>query len=327
VLAALPSVDERLKLAERTLVALVSDAELPPKIGVHPRPAASFGHAMPALLRGGAVDGEDDLLGMKWVVGFPTNAELAASGGPNLPAISATLIVNDARTGMPQAILDAGPITAHRTAAVSGVAIARWAGARADRPAHVAMIGAGVQARSHLLVLGHLLRGASLVLCDRDRERAETLAGEVRAGAFSATPFSAVRVASDPGEAVRDADLVITLVSFGPVRGILDAAALRPDVTIVAIDYDMCVPPVVADRAALFLTDDRGQFLATRTGATFMGYRDPDAMLGEAIAADVPRPDGLVLVTHLGVGLADVVFGDAIVKAAIARGLGISLGG
>ena len=48
-LAAMPDLDERLALAERTLTALVADAELPPKIGVHPRPAGSFAHAMPAL--------------------------------------------------------------------------------------------------------------------------------------------------------------------------------------------------------------------------------------------------------------------------------------
>ena len=39
VVAAMPDLDERLRLAERTLTALVADAELPPKIGVHPRPA------------------------------------------------------------------------------------------------------------------------------------------------------------------------------------------------------------------------------------------------------------------------------------------------
>ena len=52
VLAAMPDLDERLDLAERTMIALVADAELPPKIGVHPRPADSFVHAMPAFLRG-----------------------------------------------------------------------------------------------------------------------------------------------------------------------------------------------------------------------------------------------------------------------------------
>ena len=48
----MPPLDERLRLAEQTMVALVADAELPPKIAVHPRPEGSFGHAMPAHLRG-----------------------------------------------------------------------------------------------------------------------------------------------------------------------------------------------------------------------------------------------------------------------------------
>ena len=57
VLAAMPDIDERLALAERTMTALVADAELPPKIGVHPRPDGSFAHAMPAHLRGTEADG------------------------------------------------------------------------------------------------------------------------------------------------------------------------------------------------------------------------------------------------------------------------------
>ena len=45
------------------MTALVAEAELPPKIGVHPRSTSSFGHAMPAFLRGADPDGVEDLLG------------------------------------------------------------------------------------------------------------------------------------------------------------------------------------------------------------------------------------------------------------------------
>src|SRR5712664_2739987 len=100
VLAAMPDLDERLRLAERTLTALVADAELPPKIGVHPRPDGSFVHAMPAHLRGPDPAGADDRLGMKWVAGFATNRAIG------LPAIHAVVILNDAETGVPTAILD-----------------------------------------------------------------------------------------------------------------------------------------------------------------------------------------------------------------------------
>src|SRR5262245_22580239 len=101
VLAAMPPVDERLALAERTMTALVADAELPPKIGVHPRADGSFAHAMPASLRPVGSDGdEDDLLGIKWVAGFPANR------GRGLPAIHAIVVLSDPATGEPRAVLD-----------------------------------------------------------------------------------------------------------------------------------------------------------------------------------------------------------------------------
>ncbi len=75
---------------------------------------------MPALLRGSNGDGSDDLLGIKWVTNFPTNREMG------LPAIHATVLLTDALTGEPRAVLDGAPITAERTAAVSGVALREW---------------------------------------------------------------------------------------------------------------------------------------------------------------------------------------------------------
>ena len=105
----------------------------------------------------------------------------------------------------------------------------------------------------------------------------------------------------------------------------MPAAAFGPNATVVAVDYDMCIPAALAENASLFLTDDRGQFLANRTGNVFAGYPDPGLMIGEAIERGIERPEGRVLVTHLGVGLADVVFGDAILRAAEARGIGTVL--
>lgn len=314
VLAAMPRIEERLDLAARTMTALVGDAQLPPKIGVDPAPANSFAHAMPAWTRGEAGDGSDDLLGVKWVVGFPQNV---AHG---LPVISATTVLSDALTGLPRAIMDAGVITAVRTAAISGTAISRW-GPRTAGP--VALIGAGVQARSHLPIVAHLLPGADVMLCDRDAERVAMLAEEVRSGQHG--DLGHVRTSTHPGAAVAGAVLVLTLVSFGPERQTIPEASFADDATIVAVDYDMCVPAALATGAALFLTDDRDQFLANRTATEFVGYPEAPTMIGEAMAADLPRPAGRVLVSHLGVGLADVVFADAILRAAEAGGIGTIL--
>jgi ornithine cyclodeaminase/alanine dehydrogenase-like protein (mu-crystallin family) len=326
VLAAMPPVAERLDLAERTMIALVADAELPPKIGVHPRPAGSFAHAMPAALRPAraAAGTGSDLLGIKWVAGFPENRSRG------LPAIHAVVVLSDPATGEPRAILDGGPITALRTAAVSGVAMARFgpiaaatAGA-ADHPSAVAIVGAGVQGRSHLEVVGHVLPGAAVTIVDRHPERAAALAETAR----QTTGIASAQATSDAAGATRPADVVITAASFtDPTRRqVMDGSWLGPDALVVPVDYATMCAASVAREAALFLVDDRGQFLANRDVGQFDAYPDPGATLGEAILRGMPRPpSGRVVVTHLGVGLADVIFADAIVNRAEAAGIGTML--
>ena len=316
VLAAMPAIDERLGLAERTLTALVADAELPAKIGLHPRPAGSFAHAMPAFLRGADPDGRDDAVGMKWVAGFSTNNALG------IPAINAVIVLNDAATGLPVGILDGGPITALRTAAVSGVAIRRYAPTVPDRAVRAALIGAGTQGHSHLAVLGRVLPGVALTLFDRHADRAAALADAAEA----TDGIGAVRVAPGSREAVEGADVVVTAASFGPVRQVMTNDWLTPDALVVPVDYATYCAAEVARDAALFLVDDRGQFLANRDAGAFDDYPEPTATLGEAILDGTRRPGhGRVVATHLGVGLADVIFGSAILRRAEELGIGTLL--
>lgn len=322
VVAAMPPLEEQLVLAERTLVALATPgaSELPPKIAIHPRPEGSFVHAMPAHLR--AAEGALDLVGMKWVAGFSTNNALG------LPAISAVVVLNDPETGQPTAILDAGPITAQRTAAISGVAI-RHFGARAPvgtggrAAVNVALIGAGVQGHAHVPVVGRVLPGATLHLFDRHPERAAALAGEARRtdGVGDAVVHETAR------SAVRLADVVISAASFTtPSKSqVMTNDWLRPDATIVPVDYATMAAAEVARAAALFVVDDREQFLANRGAGKFDGYPDPSATIGEAILAGTARPEGRVVVTHLGVGLADLIFADSIVRTAMQAGRGTTL--
>lgn len=318
VVAAMPPLAERLVLAERTMTSLVADAELPPKIGVHPRPAGSFAHAMPAHLRGTDPTGGEDLLGVKWIAGFPGNRERG------LPAIHGLVLLTDPATGQPAAILDAGPITAERTAAISGVAIARWSPDVRGRSCRVALLGAGVQGRSHLPVIGNVRPDAELVVFDRHPDRAAALVEAAR----GTTGISAASTADTARDATRSADIVITAASFtGPEeRQPLTEDWLGPDALVVAVDYATYVAASVARGAGLFLVDHREQFLANRDAGNFDGYPDPAATLGQAILDGTARPArGRVLVTHLGVGLADLVFGDAIVRRAAERGLGTLL--
>lgn len=322
VAAAMPPLKERLRLAELTMTALARPgaSELPPKIAIHPRPEASFVHAMPSHLRGD--DATGDLVGMKWVAGYATNTALG------LPGIHAVVVINDPETGIPTAMLDGAPITAERTAAVSGVGLRHFgplpgASGVGESATEIAMIGAGVQGRSHLEVFAGLLPGATLRIFDRSPERAAALADVARA-----TPgIAAAEVRATAREAVEGATVVFTAASFGPAdeRQTMTNAWLREDATVIPIDYATYCAAEVAREAALFVVDQREQYLANRDAGNFDGYPDPMATIGEAILAGTPRPAGRVVVTHLGVGLADLVFADAIVRSAEAAGLGTIL--
>jgi ornithine cyclodeaminase/alanine dehydrogenase-like protein (mu-crystallin family) len=289
---------------------------------------------MPTLLRGEVADGSADLLGVKWITGFPANP------GRGLVTYQALVLLNDALTGEPLAVMDGGTITAQRTAAVSGVAIrhflpggAMGAGVVGDggRVRRVAVLGAGAQARSHLPVIGNLLPGAQVRITDVDSDRAAALARE----ATSVGGIGAAQSVASVREAVESADVVISVVSFGPDRQTLDPGWLEPDVLFIAVDYDMQAPAALASEA-FFIVDEREQFLAARSGPTFAGYPDPDATIGELLRGEASarpgsgddrnsgsgRRAGRVLVTHLGVGLADVVFASAILARAENLGLG-----
>ena len=226
VAAAMPPLPERLALAEQTLLGLAGAAELPPKIGVHPAPDGSFAHAMPAYLPGA---GGADRLGMKWVLGFNTNSAVG------LPAIHGILLLNDPATGVPTGILDAGVITAQRTAATSGVAIRAWAPSVTGRAPRAALIGAGVQGGSHLPVLGHVLPGVELAIFDTDPDRAARLAATARQ-----TPgIRAAEVAPSARDAVDGVDVVVSAAAFLPPaqRQSMTNAWLAPQALVVPIDY------------------------------------------------------------------------------------------
>jgi ornithine cyclodeaminase/alanine dehydrogenase-like protein (mu-crystallin family) len=159
-----------------------------------------------------------------------------------------------------------------------------------------------------------------LRITDTDAARAETLAAVARD-----TPgIGDAATASDARAAIEGADVVVTAASFTTPdhRQPMTIEWLTPHALVVPIDYATICSATVAREADLFLVDERDQFLANREAGQFDGYPDPTATLGEAIRAGTARPPGRVVVTHLGVGLADVVFGAAILRRATEAGLG-----
>jgi alanine dehydrogenase len=167
---------------------------MPPKVYVTNYPAGDF-RAMPALGGGHAL--------LKWVTSFPGNPRRG------LPTVSGVVLVSDAETGMLEAVLDAGAVTALRTGAAAVLA-AETLG-RPDAST-AAVVGVGVNGRAAARTF--LARGRSVLLWDVDPERAQTAGAELGAD-----------VASSRDEAL-SADLLVTVTPGHQVlleEGSLDA--------------------------------------------------------------------------------------------------------
>jgi ornithine cyclodeaminase/alanine dehydrogenase len=281
----LPPLRDQIDLAERTYRSLArGEVEMPPKIGVHPR-ADAFLHAMPAYLR------DLDVVAVKWVAGYPANPSRG------LPYISGVVVVNDAETGVPEAVMDAAEITAARTAAASGVCVRAFAREGWSR---AAILGCGEQGRYHAAVLRELSPGCEIRGFDPVRERAESLCD----GAV---------VHDDPRRACDGAEVVVTA---GPIvvepPSPLEPMWLVDSPLLLPIDFDFYVSAAAVRSYDLFLTDDDAQFGVYRAQGYFRDWPDPAASVGEALEQGLTGRR--VVCANLGVGALDAAFAAAVLR-------------
>ncbi|MGA1599884.1 MAG: ornithine cyclodeaminase family protein [bacterium] len=142
-----------------------------------------------------AIPAEDSLV-VKLVSVFGRNPERG------LPLIHALVLVFDAETGAPQALVDGESLTALRTGAGSGAATDVLA--RPDSQT-VGILGSGAQARSQLEAVCAVRDIRTVRVYSPHRTHAEAFAREL--AGFGKIP-QALEVADSSTEAVRDADIV-----------------------------------------------------------------------------------------------------------------------
>lgn len=177
-------------LMERTLADFSTDRALQPvRTAMALEPHGSFLASMPAYLR------ESGALAVKLVTLAEKNAALG------MPTHLATVLLFDPATGALLAVMDGRLITEMRTAAVSAAAARSLARSGA---ATLALLGSGVQAKSHLEAFA-LVRALKRVrVWSPTRDHREAFAREQSAR----TGLRVDALASAEG-AVRDADLVV----------------------------------------------------------------------------------------------------------------------
>ena len=292
----LPGWHAQIDLAEQTYIDLAAGLiEMPPKPGIHPRPDA-FIHAMPAWIQ------STDVAALKWVSGYPSNK---ARG---IPYINGLLILNDAATGVPIALMDCVEITAARTAAASGVCVRRWA---PEGWRTAAILGCGEQGAYHAAMLRALNPEAEIVAYDPTPARAEALPGRSR-------------VAASVEDAVADADVV---VSAAPIvrepQPSVHPDMLKPKHLLLPIDFDAVIARDAIESADLFVTDHLAQFAHYRTLGHFRDWPAPADAVGARVL-DGEHPDRVVA-CNLGVGALDAAFAAHVHEAAVATETGIAL--
>jgi alanine dehydrogenase len=292
----LPPIQEQLDIVERTYAALAAGrVELPPKPGIHPR-KDSFIHAMPAYLA------DDDVAALKWIAGYPENK---ARG---LPYISGLIVLNDAETGLPIAVMDGAEITAARTAAASGVCVRRWA---PKGWSEVAILGCGEQGRFHATLLAALNPALRIRAYDPHPERIDQLEGPVDATEDPRRAVDGAHVIVSAGPIVEDPDPPITGDWLG------DAVLALP------IDFDFYFSAEAIESCDLFLVDDVAQFEYYRGLAHFEDWPRPMKSVGEALTEG--DQGERVACVNLGVGALDAAFASHVLDAARELSIGREL--
>jgi ornithine cyclodeaminase len=303
VVASLTPADCAQAMAEVLAARARGQAFMPLRSVMMPPGAAGFMGLMPAW-RG-------DTFALKAICLMPANP---ARG---LDAHQGTVTLFDGETGVATAILDASAVTEIRTAAVTAVATRLLA--REDSKV-LAILGAGVQARSHLTSL------APVRAFEQVRVYAPTEA-HVRALG------DGIVVASSAEAAVRDADVVVVATSSR--EPVLERAWLKDGAHVNAIGAstpnarEIDVATVAA--SALFpdslesLRNEAGEYLLAVSEGAISGEDHARAELGEVLAGMRPgrRDDReLTLFRSLGLAVEDLAAAQVAVTRARAQGIG-----
>ncbi len=308
---------EQVQLDMGTIIQLLEQAfmekgkgrvEMPPKPGIHTMPDA-FIHAMPAYIP------SMRSAGIKWVSGYPENYKR------ELPYISGLLILNDAETGIPYAVMDCTWITACRTGAASALSAKYLARPESET---AAILACGVQGRTNLEALACVFKLKKVYAFDIRPEVQETYVREM-----TAKLGLEIEGVSAPKEAVERADLIVT---SGPIlkhpAPAIEKDWVKPGAYASAVDFDSYFSGEAMAQMDRISTDDHAQFQYYKSVGYFQQTPEPYADLGELVAGLKPgrqAPDERTMAINLGLAMDDMAVAPVIYKMALEKGLGTRL--
>jgi ornithine cyclodeaminase len=262
--------------------------------------------------------GEHGAFGMKAICVFAGNPAIGKD------AHQGAVMLFSRETGELIALMNASEITAIRTAAVSAVATRVLA--REDA-CHLGIIGAGVQARTHLIALDAVRSIKHARVACRNIEHAQELVREMQPR-FS-FPIEAVKTNED---AVRGADLIVTATSSQ--EPILNKDWISPGAHVNAIgthspnsreidSATMAAARIFVDRRESALNESGDYLLAAREG--LINADSIIAEIGELLIATKPgrtSADEITLFKSLGLAIEDVACAEYLYEKATSENFG-----
>ena len=286
--------------------------EMPPKPGVHPNTCpGAFHHAMPAYLT------NNQEVGIKWVAVYGHNPKKHQCN-----STSALMILNDAETGYPIAIMEAGLITAIRTANASAVSAKYLARKNA---ATVGLVGCGEMGRFTARALLHVLPSIrEIKLYDLYPEMMDRLI------AFVGQTDVKFTVCNSAEEVIRDSDIIATSAPLAIKEPVYDPAWVKNGALVLPVHCNGW-PLSFLKNASKFVVDDWNQYHNYMFGPTKYYTEDlaaPYAQLGEIIIgkkAGRETDEEIIVSSNLGIALQDLSLGFEVLKLAREKGIGTEL--
>jgi ornithine cyclodeaminase len=293
---------EALAAVERAFRAIAEQrVEQPPPMAFDFEKGAGEVHVKGAYLEGSPI------FAIKVASGFYRNVDRG------LPVSSGLVLVFDAGSGFPLALLhDNAYLTELRTAAAGALAV-RHLGSSSI--AKMAMIGTGSQARYQLRAISRVRRPERVLAWSRDPERRERYASEM-----SAALSIRVEPAESIEEALADAELVVTVT---PAREPVVAARLvEPSATIIAVGSDgpekQELEVEILARADKVVADKLGQCASLgeihhALEAGLLREEDVYGELGDVTTGRLPgreSDDELIVCDLTGVGAQDAALAE-----------------
>ena len=293
----------------------------------------AFFSTMPAYVRSASLSGEGSasLSGERHdASGAALGAKLVTVFGANtlrgLHTHLATIVLLDPETGALLALLDGRYITEARTAAVSAVSSRLLARTTASS---LAIIGSGVQARSHLDALSRVHRLKQVTVWSPQKLHRDQFVEQAKTS-------MGIAAVDHAGEAVVGADIIV--IASSSTTPVLESGWVKPGAHIISIGATRPnhreMDPALVARGRLFV--DSRQAALVEAGDIVMGIQE-GRFTADHIAGEIGQLMGagsiagrrsdteITIFKSQGMAVEDVTAADLAYRRAVEKGIGTEL--